>query len=92
MECMNPEITPEILAALAQHPVGPIRLQGDADVGPVYLLRLDDIANLQELIDDRIREKLAEADADIAAGHVEEWDVESVKRRGRDRWEKNDAT
>ena len=55
-------------------------------------MRLDDIASLQELVDDRIREKLAEADADIAAGHVEELDVEGIKRRGRDRWDKNNGS
>ena len=89
---MKQKITPEILTALEQYPVGPILLEGDTAAGPVYLMRLDDIANLQELVDDRIREKLAEADADIAAGRFEEWDVEGVKRRGRDRWDKNDAT
>ena len=52
-------------------------------------MRLSDIAHLQELIDDRIHEKLGEADADIAAGHVEELDVEDVKRRGRHFWDKN---
>ncbi len=49
---MNPEITPEILAALEHHPVAPIRLAGKAPSGPVYLIRLDDIANLQEFVDE----------------------------------------
>lgn len=89
---MNPQITPEILAALEQHPVGPIRLDGETPSGPVYLMRLDDIASLQELVEDRIREKLAEADADMAAGRVEELDVEDIKRRGRDRWDQNNAS
>ena len=82
---MNPRITPEIRTALEHHPVGPVRLEGDAEGGPVFLVRLDDVANLQELVDGRIREKLAEADADISAGRVEEFDAESIKRRGRER-------
>jgi hypothetical protein len=82
---MNPRITPEIRSALEHHPVGPVRLEGDAEGRPVYLVRLDDIANLQELVDSRIREKLAVADLDIAAGRVEEFDGEDIKQRGRER-------
>ena len=83
---MNPKITPEILSALEQHPVGPIRLEGEAGASPVYLIRLDDIANLQELVDGRVRECLAEADSDIAAGRVGEWNPEEIKRRGHERF------
>ena len=80
---MNIKITPEIQAALNQHPVGPIRLENSHDDQPVFLLRLDDIANLQELVDGRIKEKLAEADRDIEAGRVSDWDVEKIKQRAR---------
>lgn len=80
---MNPKITPEIQSALEQHPVGPIRLEGEPGTAPVFLVRLDDIANLQEVVDERIREKLAEADADIESGNVSDWDAEQVKLRGR---------
>lgn len=82
---MNPQITPEIRSALEQHPVGPVRLEGDSEGGPVYLVRLDDIANLQELIDGRVRDALAEADEDIAAGRIVDWNPEEVKRLGRAR-------
>lgn len=89
---MNPKITREIQSALEQHPVGPIRLDGDTVTGPVYLMRLDDIANLQEVVDGRIRDKLTEADADIAAGRVEEWNPEEIKRRGHERSGQNDKS
>lgn len=82
---MNPQLTPEIRSALEQHPVGPVRLDGDAEGGPVYLVRLDDIANLQELLDGRVREALAEAEHDIAAGRIVDWNPEDMKRLGRDR-------
>lgn len=81
---MNPRITPEIRNALERHPVGPVRLDGEAKGGPVYLVRLDDIANLQELIDGRIGDALAEADKDIAAGRIIDWDPEELKRLGRE--------
>jgi len=79
---MNPQMTPEIRNALEQHPVGPVRLDGDAEGGPVYLVRLDDIANLQELVDGRVRNALAEADEDIAAGDIVDWNPAEMKRRG----------
>ncbi|WP_148080404.1 hypothetical protein [Roseimaritima ulvae] len=82
---MNPQITPEIRSALERHPVGPVRLEGDAEGGPVYLVRLGDIANLQELIDGRVRDALVEADEDIAAGRIVDWDPEEMKRLGRER-------
>ena len=82
---MNPQITPEIRSALQQHPVGPVRLEGEAEGGPVYLVRLDDIANLQELVDARVRDALTEADQDITAGSVVEWNPSDVKRLGRER-------
>ena len=89
---MNPKITPEIRTALQDHPVGPVPLEGDLDGGPVYLMRLDDIANLQALVDTRIREKLAEADADIAAGRVAEWNADDIKSRGRERVDHKDPS
>lgn len=82
---MNPKITPEIRIALSQHPVGPIQLDDELSNEPVFVVRLGDIPDLQATVDDRIRQKLAEADADIAAGNVAPWDVEDVKRRGRAR-------
>ncbi|MCD0461424.1 hypothetical protein [Roseiconus lacunae] len=82
---MNPQITPEIRSALEQHPVGPIRLDGDAEGGPVYLVRLDDLANLQELIDGRVRDALGDADDDIAAGRIVDWNPGEMKRLGRER-------
>lgn len=87
---MNPQMTPEIRSALEQHPVGPVRIDGDAESGPVYLLRLDDIANLQELVDDRVRNALAEADKDIATGRVVDWNPEEMKRLGRERLSRSD--
>jgi hypothetical protein len=89
---MNPKITPEILSALEQHPTGPIRLEGESGTPPVYLVRLDDIANLQELVDGRIRESLAEADADIAAGRTGEWNPKEIKRRGHERFGQNEQS
>ena len=44
---MNPQLTPEIRNALEQHAVGPVRLDGDAEGGPVYLVRLDDKEQLR---------------------------------------------
>lgn len=82
---MNPQITPEIRSALEQHPVGPVRLDGDAEGGPVYLVRLDDLANLQELIDGRVRDALGDADDDIAAGRIVDWSDGEMKRLGRER-------
>lgn len=89
---MNPKITPEMQSALEQHPVGPIRLEGDVGSSPVYLLRLDDIAHLQELLDGRIRERLTEADADVTAGRKGVWNPEELKRRGHQRLSQNDKS
>lgn len=83
---MNIKMTPEIQAALNEFPVGPIRLENSSDDQPVFLLRLDDIANLQELVDGRIQVKLTEADADIEAGRVLDWDVEKIKKRARSQY------
>ena len=82
---MNPKLTPELRAALNEHPVGPIRLEDDASSEPVFIVRLADIPNLQSLVDERIRAQLREADADIAAGDVATWDAADIKRRGRQR-------
>ena len=82
---MNPKITPEIRTALNRHPVGPIQLEDVSSNEPVFVVRLGDIPDLQATADDRIREKLAEADADIAAGKVAPLDLEDVKQRGRAR-------
>lgn len=89
---MNPKITPEIQSALEQHPVGPIRLEGEAGSGPVYLVRLDDIANLQDVVDGRIREKLAEADDDVQAGRIVELDFQQIKSRGRQQLDSQNDT
>jgi hypothetical protein len=89
---MNPKITPEIQSALEQHPVGPIQLDGDVGASPVYLMRLDDIANLQELAEIRIRERLSEANADFAAGRTGDWNPEEIKRRGHQRLSPNDKS
>ena len=82
---MNPKLTLEIRIALSQHPVGPIRLEDDEFSEPVFVVRLADIPNLQSLVDERIRERLEEADGDIAAGNVASWDAADIKRRGRRR-------
>ena len=89
---MNPKLTPELRAALSQHPVGPIQFEDETAAEPVYLVRLADIPSLQSLVDDRIRQKLAEADAAIAAGDVAELDVEDIKRRGRTRMQHAEKT
>lgn len=89
---MNPKITPEIQSALEQHPVGPIRLEGEPGTTPVFLIRLDDIANLQDVFDNRIREKLAEAEADVEAGRVSDWNAEEIKQRGRLNLKGNDES
>ena len=78
----KPKITTDIRDAL-QH--GPVQLDDDSSNEPVFVLRLGDITNLQALVDDRIRQKLTEADADIAAGDVGDWDVQEIKRRRRAR-------
>ena len=80
---MNPRITPEIRTALQQHPVGPVRMEGNDGESPVFLVRLDDIASLQELVDGRIQDALSAADQDIADGKVMEWDADAIKQRGR---------
>ncbi|NLS93409.1 MAG: hypothetical protein GXX96_14725 [Planctomycetaceae bacterium] len=82
---MNLKITPEIQDALRRHPVGPIQFDGDLLGEPVFVVRLSDVVDLQAKVDERIRKKLAEADADIANGDVALWDAEGVKQRGRAR-------
>ena len=82
---MNPKITPEIRTALSQHPHGPIRLNDETAGEPVFVVRLGDIADLQATVDEQIRQKLAEADADIDAGNVAPWDADEIKQRGRAR-------
>ena len=82
---MNPKMTPEIRSALRQRPAGPVQLDDESSSEPVFVVRLSDITDLQSKLDDRIRQKLAEADADIAAGDVAPWDAEDVKQRGRAR-------
>ena len=82
---MNPKITPEIQDALRQHPAGPIQLDDESAGEPVFVVRLSDIPDLQAKIDDRIRQKLAEADSDIARGRVVGWDPEDIKQRGQAR-------
>ena len=81
---MNPRITPEIRTALQQHPVGPVRMEGDAGENPVFLVRLDDLASLQELVDGRIGDALAEAGQDIANDRVTDWDPATIKKQGRE--------
>ena len=78
-------MTPEIRNALRQHPVGPVQLDDESSSEPVFVVRLSDITDLQSKLDERVRQKLAEADADIADGNVASWDAEEVKRRGRAR-------
>ncbi len=82
---MNPKMTPEIRTALRQQPAGPTQLEDDASSEPVFVVRLSDITDLRSKLDDRIRQKLAEADADIADGNIAPWDPEDIKRRGRAR-------
>ncbi len=82
---MNPKITSEIRTALRQHPVGPIQLDDESSDEPVFVVRMGDIADLQATVEERMRQKLAEADGDIAAGNVGPWDAEDVKQRGRAR-------
>ncbi|WP_417731560.1 hypothetical protein [Rosistilla oblonga] len=79
-------MTPEIRSTLDKHPVGPVRIDG----GPIYLVRLDDIANLQTLVDSRVGEALSEADEDIAAGRIVEWNPDAMKRLGRERFSGSD--
>ncbi|QDV12421.1 hypothetical protein CA51_23040 [Rosistilla oblonga] len=87
---MKPQMTPEIRSALDKHPVGPVRIDGDTGGGPVYLVRLDDIANLQALVDSRVGEALSEADEDITAGRIVEWNPDAMKRLGRERFSGSD--
>ncbi len=82
---MNLKITPEIQTALEQYPDGPIRLDNDFGPSPVYLVRPNDFPFLQQVLDRKIREALDEAEADIAAGRVVEWNAERTKLRGRQR-------
>lgn len=84
---MNPKLTPEIESALKEVPFGPIRLEGSPGSEPVYVVRLDDITGLQQLVDSRVRKKLLEADSEIAAGRIEIWDAEAIKQSGRSRVE-----
>ncbi|MHB8901944.1 MAG: hypothetical protein ACYC6Y_24575 [Thermoguttaceae bacterium] len=82
---MNLKMTPEIRNVLQHHPAGLIPLEDDSSSEAVFLVRLSDIPDLQSKIDDRIRQHLAEADADIVAGNVAPWNVEDIKRRGQER-------
>ena len=83
---MNLRITPEIQSALDLNPTGPIRLVGDSNTSPVFLVRLDDLAKLQKLVDSRLHKKLAEASMDIASQRVVDFDPETVKQEARDEY------
>ena len=88
---MNPQITPEIRNALEQHPVGPVRLSGDSNDEPVYLVRLDDIAALQELADSRVRDALTKADEDMEANQVIDWNPQDLKQLGRQKLSEHES-
>ncbi|MEM9942074.1 MAG: hypothetical protein AAF939_10840 [Planctomycetota bacterium] len=45
---MNPKLTPEMLSALNQQ-AGPIPLDGGESSQPVFLIRMDDILDLQKV-------------------------------------------
>lgn len=81
---MNPKVTPELRSALDAHPLGPIQLDDEGSGEPVFLVRLSDIPTLQATVDQRIRQRLTEADADIAAGKLADWDAGDIKRRVRE--------
>jgi hypothetical protein len=89
---MNLKMTPEIRSALRQNPTGLILLEDDSSSETAFVVRLSDIPDLQSKIDDRVRQYLARADADIASGNVAAWDVEDVKRRGQQRLRSPDKT
>lgn len=82
---MNPKLTPELRNALNAQPVGPIRLDDDDSGEPLFLIRLADIPTLQQKVEQQIRQKLAEADADLTAGKVADWDPGDVKQSARAR-------
>ena len=84
---MNPKVTPEIRAALNDHPVGPVPLDDEATGETVFVVRMSDLTHLQSAVGQRIRDNLAEADADIAANRVGPLDAADIKRRGRERLE-----
>ena len=86
---MKANITPELRAALDNSPIGPVPLE-DASTGEtVLLVRLSDLTHLQSCVENNIRAKLTEADADIAAGRIAPMDMADIKQRGRERQSQN---
>jgi hypothetical protein len=72
-------LTPEQLAAI--HAGGGFARCEDPTTRVHYqLIQVDPAAAID---DDYIREKLAEAQADVDRGNVAEWDPEEIKREGR---------
>ncbi len=82
------KLTPEMISALRQQ-AGPIAMESDKENETVFLVRLEDVANLQKQVDQTMVTKLQEADKDIRAGKIEPWDVQDIQRRGRMRFDDN---
>ncbi|KAA5539005.1 hypothetical protein FYK55_25760 [Roseiconus nitratireducens] len=61
-----------------------MRFDGDTEGGPGYLKRLNDIANLQELIDGRLRDALVEVEEDITAERIVDWDPDEIRCQNSD--------
>ncbi len=74
---MTPKLTPEMRAALAQHPGQPVEIEDD-ETRRTYLLF--DRQQARELLEYWIINELATAEADVAAGRVVEWDAGSLMR------------
>ncbi len=84
---MKAKLTKEQAEAL-QKQIGPIALRNETTNEQVFLVKLEDIPDLQKLVDSTIQMKLAEADENIKNGETGDWDVDDIKRRGRQRFKK----
>jgi hypothetical protein len=73
-------LTPEQIAAI-QAEGGFARCQDPTTHVHYHLIQFEPSTTID---DDYIREKLAEAQADVDRGDVAEWDPEEIKREGRE--------
>lgn len=80
MDASLPPLPPELRDALDAQGGSPLYIR-DEQTQKVYSL-VEEPANF--VIDNEyLREKLREADEDIAAGRVEPWEIDSIKQEGR---------
>ena len=80
MDASLPPLPPELRDALNAQGGSPLYIR-DEETQKVYSLMEEPADFVMD--DDYIREMIREADEDIAAGRVEPWEVDSIKREGR---------